>query len=49
MNKLSVLKLTCSRCGHEWIPRQEEAPRQCPGCKSPYYDRPRVRPKPEAE
>jgi predicted Zn-ribbon and HTH transcriptional regulator len=31
----------CERCGHEWIPLRENAPRVCPKCKSPYWDRPR--------
>lgn len=30
----------CERCGHEWAPRVSgEAPRVCPKCKSPYWDR----------
>lgn len=31
------------RCGHEWFPRGAEKPRVCPVCKSPNWDRPRVR------
>lgn len=32
----------CYRCGHEWRPnRIDVAPRVCPSCKSPYWDRPR--------
>lgn len=31
----------CSRCGHEWVPRNEAPPRVCPKCKSPYWDRER--------
>jgi hypothetical protein len=31
------------RCGHEWFPRRAEKPRVCPECKSPNWDRPRVR------
>lgn len=35
----------CERCGHEWLPRQQDAPepRVCPKCKSPYWNRPRQR------
>lgn len=32
----------CSRCVHQWVPRNKErVPRVCPKCKSPYWDRPR--------
>jgi predicted Zn-ribbon and HTH transcriptional regulator len=32
---------TCSRCGHQWWPRNTERPRICPTCKSPYWDKPK--------
>ncbi len=35
--------LQCLRCGHEWMPRSEERPGNCPKCKSPYWDKPRKR------
>lgn len=47
-----VKKWVCQRCGHKWIPRHENRPKICPKCKSPYWDRERVRPtaeKPEGE
>src|SRR4051812_42909495 len=32
----------CERCFHQWAPRDEnQEPRTCPGCKSPYWNRPR--------
>src|ERR1035437_1688309 len=31
--------MNCKRCGHEWRPRVEGHPVQCPKCKSPYWDR----------
>ncbi|MEM3063710.1 MAG: hypothetical protein QW303_09255 [Nitrososphaerota archaeon] len=31
----------CYRCEHKWAPRDEEIPRVCPKCKSPYWDIPR--------
>jgi len=39
------LKFVCKRCGHEWTPRSELRPKVCPNlkCKSPYWDRERVR------
>ncbi len=34
----------CYRCGHEWVPRDfDRVPGTCPGCKSPYWCRTRVR------
>lgn len=41
-----VFVMTCSRCGHTWEPREDvavKAPRVCPKCKSPYWNRPRKR------
>lgn len=31
----------CERCSHQWVPRDEDHPRVCPKCKSPYWDKPR--------
>ncbi|UVT16216.1 MAG: hypothetical protein H8K04_01220 [Nitrospira sp.] len=31
----------CQRCGKIWWPRQPHTPIRCPGCKSPYWDKPR--------
>lgn len=39
--KLTVMGYRCERCAHEWIPRDDQPPRVCPKCKSPYWDRPR--------
>ena len=33
----------CERCGHEWLPRNDQAPKVCPKCKSPYWDKPRIK------
>jgi DNA-directed RNA polymerase subunit RPC12/RpoP len=41
MAKVQLWGYRCLRCGHEWLPRQEQEPRCCPKCKSPYWDRPR--------
>ena len=32
---------TCLRCGKSWWPRSQSKPKRCPGCKNPYWDRPR--------
>jgi predicted Zn-ribbon and HTH transcriptional regulator len=47
-----VLLLGCRcRCGHEWLPRNAaDKPRVCPKCKSPNWDRQKIKkgePKPD--
>ena len=27
-------KYKCQKCGHEWAPRSEKIPIECPNCKS---------------
>jgi len=34
---------TCTRCDHEWRPRNDQPPKHCPSCKSPYWDKPRTK------
>jgi len=43
----SKIKLTCERCGHVWHPylRDGHLPKKCPGCMSPYWDKPMTYPK----
>ncbi len=42
MPKLQLWGYRCERCGHDWLPReQEQEPRVCPKCKSPYWNQPR--------
>lgn len=33
--------LSCTRCGHNWMPRGLTIPKFCPQCNSPYWDKPR--------
>ena len=40
--KLLIKKLKCQKCGHRWIPRQEDV-RQCPKCKTCYFHKPKER------
>lgn len=41
---LTVSTFKCGRCGHEWTPRSPgRLPERCPSCKSPYWNRDRVR------
>ena len=47
MAKINLPGWQCERCGHVWVSRQDatEEPRVCPKCKSPYWDKPRQKPK----
>ena len=38
---LELRQQLCHRCGKAWWPRRPKKPARCPGCKSPYWDRPR--------
>jgi len=31
----------CLRCGHDWASKQDH-PTICPGCKTPYWDKPKI-------
>lgn len=33
----------CLRCGHKWKSKYKRKPITCPECKSPYWNKPRVR------
>ena len=35
---INIKKLCCKKCGHKWMPRQEDV-RMCPKCKSVRWDR----------
>jgi len=42
--KKTVYFWKCERCGYEWLSRTEGAePSGCPNCKSPYWNKPRIR------
>lgn len=43
MARTTVDAFKCERCGYVWVPRTEVKPTICPHCKSPYWDKPRVR------
>jgi predicted Zn-ribbon and HTH transcriptional regulator len=44
-DKATVVRVcTCGRCGVSWETRLKDAePKRCIGCKSPYWNKPRVR------
>jgi hypothetical protein len=42
--KKTVWLWKCERCDNEWLPRDADVePKQCPACKSPYWNKPRQR------
>ena len=45
MSKIKVDAYKCERCGHIWMPRvySKEESRVCPRCKSPYWNKKRIR------
>lgn len=43
MTDPTMPRYTCTRCGHVWIPRADARPQTCAHCRSPYWDRPRIR------
>jgi hypothetical protein len=40
VQRVTITKLTCQRCGHRWVPRQRLVT-ICPKCKSGLWDRPK--------
>ena len=43
MNMIKLPRLKCKRCNYVWVPRSEERPKFCPSCKSPYWDKERIK------
>lgn len=43
MPETTIAAYRCERCGHVWAPRTSRRPIICPKCKSPYWDRPRLK------
>lgn len=42
MAKIKIDAYKCERCGHIWVPRDEDKePKVCPKCKSPYWNTPK--------
>lgn len=39
MQRVALWCFMCERCEHVWLPRVYRAPKVCPRCKSPYWDR----------
>jgi len=36
--KIKLNTIKCKRCGYKWTPRKTDV-RQCPNCKSAYWDK----------
>ena len=43
MSILKELMLQCNRCNHKWLRRTLTEPKQCPACRSKFWNKPRVR------
>jgi len=47
--KMEIEQLACNRCQHTWWPRprngQITAPKFCPQCRSPYWNKKRMHPR----
>ena len=46
LGKVKLEGYRCERCGHIWCPRspeKEEEPETCPKCRSPYWNKPKVK------
>ena len=41
MPPIAIPTLTCTRCGHPWVPRQAKV-YVCPKCHSPKWNEPRA-------
>ena len=39
---MTLIKVVCLRCNHNWIPRVEEV-KWCPKCKSPYWNKQKIK------
>lgn len=43
---ITVIELTCQRCGYKWVPRKTvDRVRMCPDCKSTLWDERKKEPK----
>ena len=41
VSEVIIKPWACQRCEYTWIPRTVNVPKQCPGCKSLYWNKPR--------
>ncbi len=45
--KIVVMALQCDRCRYKWVSRSAKDPKECPACKSRYWNKARVRKRPK--
>lgn len=43
MSDCTIPQHICLRCSYKWLQRGSEAPKGCPACKSPYWNKNRTR------
>ena len=43
MPEAIIAGFRCERCEHTWVPRTNRRPTICPKCKTPYWDKPKLR------
>jgi len=43
IREIKAKKCICERCGHTWIAQTKTIPISCAKCRSPYWNRPRVK------
>lgn len=41
-HNIDIMGFRCNRCKHVWLPKKKN-PKACPRCKTPYWNKPRVR------
>jgi len=41
IKRIKLLGYKCYRCRYEWLPRSKRIPKQCPGCKSIWWNKPK--------
>jgi predicted Zn-ribbon and HTH transcriptional regulator len=39
VEKIAVLRCKCDKCGHRWTTKTDKAPKTCPSCKNPNWNR----------
>lgn len=43
LEEIVIRPMICSRCGYDWMPRTAARPTVCPKCKSPYWDKKKLK------
>ena len=43
MGEVILKGYICERCKHKWVPRENKIPLVCPNCKSPYWNKKKIK------